>query len=142
MITVYQWDEQRIFAGAVDVDPDGPMPPRSTPQPPPEVVDSEVAQWSSGGWRVLPEYPQPVLVVPAEVTMRQARLALLSAGVLASAEAAINAMAGPEGEAARIEWNYSSVMRRDKPFVNAIGGLLGLSSQQIDELFVAASNID
>ncbi|TLX65057.1 hypothetical protein DN820_01720 [Stutzerimonas nosocomialis] len=80
--------------------------------------------------------------VPPEVTMRQARLALLSAGLLSQVNQALAGMAGDEGEAARIEWDYSSVMRRDKPFVQGIGAMLGLTPAQIDDLFIAAAAIE
>lgn len=80
-------------------------------------------------------------VVPRAVTMRQARLALLGAGVLASVDAAINAMPEPTKSAARIEWEYSQEVQRHNGFVAALGPALGMSSAQIDALFVAAAKL-
>ncbi len=80
-------------------------------------------------------------VVPHAVTMRQARLAMLGAGVLASVDAAINAMPEPTKSAAKIEWEYSQEVQRHNGFVAALGPSLGLSSAQIDALFVAAANL-
>lgn len=78
-------------------------------------------------------------VVPDRVTMRQARLALLGAGLLANVDTAINALPEPTKSAARIEWEYSGEVHRDRPFVQTLGGALGLSSAQLDALFVAAA---
>ena len=80
-------------------------------------------------------------VVPAEVTMRQARLALLGAGVLADVDAAISAMPEPTKSAARIEWEYSGAVQRHNGFVAALGPALGLTEAQIDALFIAAAKL-
>lgn len=97
--------------------------------------------WLEDGGVPLPADPVPA-VVPEEVTMRQAKLALLAAGLLDDVETALDGLSGDEGRAARIEWEYSSVMRRDKPFVAAIGSAVGLSGEQIDQLFIAAAGIE
>lgn len=76
--------------------------------------------------------------VPAAVTARQARLALLQAGLLSSVVAAVDAMAGPEGEAARIEWEYALGIERESPLVLALASQLGLTEAQVDALFISA----
>ena len=86
----------------------------------------------------LPPIQKPTLV-PEQVTMRQARLALHNSGLLASVEAAIDALPEPPRTAARIEWDHSNAMQRGNVFVAQLGGLLGLSSQQLDDLFIAAA---
>ena len=86
--------------------------------------------------------PPTVPVIPQVVTMRQARLALLQAGLLDDTEALIASLEGPEGQAARIEWDYSSEVWRNKPFVISLGIQLGLDDNQLDALFIAASQID
>ncbi len=83
--------------------------------------------------------PEPATVVPPEVTMRQARLALLGAGLLDDVETAIDAMSDPAKTAARIEWDYSNTLRRDHPLVTTLGAGLGLTGGQLDDLFIAAS---
>lgn len=77
--------------------------------------------------------------VPTSVTMRQARLALLGAGLLASVDAAIASLPSPQKEAAQIEWDYSSSVERNRPFVLTLGAAFGLSSAQLDALFIAAA---
>lgn len=82
--------------------------------------------------------PKPV---PASVTMRQARLALLGAGKLAQVDQAIAAMPEPARSAAQVEWTYSNEVQRHNGFVAALGPTLGMSEAQIDALFRAASDL-
>lgn len=79
--------------------------------------------------------PLPALPVPDQVTMRQARLALLAAGKLAAVDAAIAALPSPAKEQAQIEWEYSSDVLRHAGFVDQLGAGLGLTSDQLDALF-------
>jgi hypothetical protein len=79
--------------------------------------------------------------VPAAVTMRQARLALLNAGLLSSVETFIGALPSPEKEAAQIEWDYAAEIRRDHALVIQMENAMGMTSEQMDALFVAARAI-
>ena len=79
--------------------------------------------------------------VPQEVSMRQARLALLGRGVLGQVDAAIDSLPSPDSEAARIEWDYSSVVARNSPLVTMMGVALGLDSSALDELFISAARL-
>lgn len=80
-------------------------------------------------------------LTPAKVTMRQARLALLQAGLLSQVEDAINALPEPARPAARIEWDFSSEIFRDRDFVIMLGNTLGLDSEEMDNLFITASTL-
>lgn len=75
-------------------------------------------------------------------TPRQARLALLSIGMLDHVDAAI---ASIEDETARagaaIAWEYATEVNRLDPWVVQLGGALGMSDEQLDELFVAAGGL-
>ncbi len=93
--------------------------------------------WSHDGETFAP--PFATVPVPQSVTARQARLALLAAGLLSSVEQGLAALPGPQGEAARIEWEYALEIRRDSPLLSAIGMGLGFTEAQIDALFLAAS---
>ena len=79
--------------------------------------------------------------VPQEVSMRQARLALLGRGVLGQVDAAIDSLPSPDSEAARIEWDYSSVVARNSPLVTMMGAALGLDEDALDELFITAARL-
>lgn len=85
--------------------------------------------------------PKIVRSLPKEVTMRQARLALLSVGILSEVNSAINSMPSPQKEEAQIEWEYSNSLLRTNPLVLALGPALGMSSDQLDQLFVLASTL-
>jgi hypothetical protein len=78
---------------------------------------------------------------PKVSTMRQARLALLGAGLLPSVDATIAAMTGAEGDAARIEWEYAQEVRRDSPLMSGMVTALGLTSAQVDALFETAARL-
>lgn len=77
--------------------------------------------------------------IQQEVTMRQARLALLAAGKLADVNTAIDAMPEPDRTAARIEWEYSGSVRRHQPFVLQLAPAIGLDSAGLDALFIDAA---
>ena len=79
--------------------------------------------------------------VPHEVTMRQARLALLGIGALARVAPAIEALEGDEREIARIEWEFSSTVVRDRQLVVMLGQALGLDSDALDQLFITAAGL-
>jgi hypothetical protein len=78
---------------------------------------------------------------PQVVTMRQARLALLGAGLLDDIDAAINSLPRPQKEAARIEWEYSQEVQRHNGFVSVLVPILGLTEAQTDALFIAAAGL-
>jgi len=75
------------------------------------------------------------------VSMRQARLALLGAGLMPQVAAALEALPSPQREAAQIEWEYSNEVHRYRLFVQTLGATLGLTNAQLDALFVAAAQL-
>ena len=89
----------------------------------------------------LPEYVPVVDPVPEVVTMRQARLALLGAGMLTQVNTAVANMPGAAGDAARIEWEFSSTVERNRPLVQSLTGELGLTESQLDDLFRLAATL-
>lgn len=101
---------------------------------------AEYQDWLNAG--NMPEpYPVPPPPRITAVTMRQARLALLGAGLLPTVNAAIAAMTGAQGEAARIEWEYSQEVQRDRGLVASLGTSLGMTPEQLDALFTTASSL-
>lgn len=83
------------------------------------------------------EIADPAPVVPQSVSMRQARLALLDGGLLDTVQAYIDSAP----KATQIEWDYATDIWRTRDLVNSIGGALGLTSDQIDALFISAAAI-
>lgn len=74
--------------------------------------------------------------VPVKVSKAQAQLALFNAGLLDDLEVIIlNHPYRP----IRIWYESANEWRRDNPYVAALGPELGLTEEQIDALFIAAS---
>ena len=83
-----------------------------------------------------PSPPQPIRV-PQQVTMRQARLELLSRGLLDDVEAMIAAA----GREAQIEWEYASLVERGNPVIAGVQQQQGFTDEQIDDLFREAAKL-
>ena len=100
-----------------------------------EIVVSKPPEKVDGVWReVFALEPAPVFV-PQQVTMRQARLELLSRDFLDDV-AAVIAVAG---RAAQIEWEYASTVDRDNPVIAVVQQQQGMTDEQIDDLFREAA---
>jgi predicted component of type VI protein secretion system len=85
-----------------------------------------------------PERPDPI---PQSVTMRQARLALLQQGLLDQVDTVIDSLDEPERSAAKIEWEYSQTVERDRPLIQALAPGLGLTEDDLDNLFKLAATL-
>lgn len=80
----------------------------------------------------------PILVqVPQAITIRQAKLALLSAGLLDDVDAAI----AQADRATQIEWEYATEVHRNWPTLRSVQGAVGLTDEQVDELFILAASL-
>lgn len=105
------------------------------------------SNWTGYDWAELPYAapappPEPALAVPPFVTMRQARLALLGAGVLDAIPMAIAAIPDEaQRRAAEITWEFSSEVHRHHDFVAMLAPALGLSAAQLDQLFITAATL-
>jgi len=75
------------------------------------------------------------------VTMRQARLALHQADKLTLVSDAIALIPEPDKSLISIEWEYASTVERTSPWMSTMGSALGLSEDQLDELFVTARSL-
>lgn len=76
-------------------------------------------------------------VVPQKISIAQARLALLSAGMLDDVNGGVVAF----GQAAQIEWEYRTTVHRNNALVIAMKELLNWTDEQMDDLFILASNL-
>ncbi|MBY0237862.1 MAG: hypothetical protein K2X55_00960, partial [Burkholderiaceae bacterium] len=104
-----------------------------------EVPAEQRATWTAyranearDGLDLLPPFvptEPPVPAVPNSVTRRQARQALLLAGLLDDVQTAIDGIADEtQRRLAQIEWEDSLEFKRDRPLVISIGTALGLNA--------------
>ena len=83
--------------------------------------------------------PEPTPApVPQSVSRFQARAALLQAGLLPQAEAAIS----NAGELAQLAWADAQHFKRSSPLLTLMAIDLGLTADQLDDLFRAAALIE
>lgn len=80
----------------------------------------------------------PTIPVPQVISRRQAKQALLQAGLLDVADAAIAASAD---RAAQIDWADAEEFRRDRATLISMQHALGLTDEQIDDLFRLAATL-
>ena len=103
-----------------------------------------IKQWLSEGNTPEPEFTETELLQqiedakPKVVTMRQARLALLQSELLTAVETAI---VNGTDEAMKIEWEYATDVRRDWASLIALTETLGMTAEQLDELFILAGSL-
>lgn len=100
---------------------------------PNKMVDGVVMPLSDAEWAAYQDAINnpPPPAVPQSITPRQARLALLGAGLLSSVDAAVSAA----DEATRIAWDYATQIDRDNPIIAAMAGQLVMTAAQVDDLF-------
>lgn len=95
----------------------------------------------AGDFGAIAEYiaPPVVVTVPRSVSRFQALAALHTAGLLPAVQAIMDL---PETDAiAKIAWNNAQAFERDSITVAAFAEVIGLSDNQLDDLFIAASKI-
>ena len=108
--------------GAILLDgPPGELPTVRAPLTPEETAAAEAAIAA-----------EPV---PAVVSARQARLALIGAGLLDAVETAVAGLSA----AHRVEWEYATEVHRDHALIADLATALDLTSAQVDDLFRAAA---
>lgn len=105
----------------------------------PNLIDGSVGGigWSYIDGQLLPPTPETTPeIVPLSITPRQARLKLLEADLLDNLEAVITT-----NRAWQIEWEYATEVKRDSPLIEAVAVQAGLTSVQIDQMFIEASKL-
>ncbi len=72
------------------------------------------------------------------ITLRQCKLALLNAGKLQDVINAIAALPEPQKTAAQIEFDYANEVERSSPLLTTIASAIGLTEEELDQLFDSA----
>ena len=99
-----------------------------------DVSEAELRADELADVEALQHIAQPVQV-PRVITIRQAKLALLAAGLLDDVDAAIAAA----DRATQIEWEYATEVHRSWPTLTAVQAVAGLTDEQVDGLFITAA---
>jgi hypothetical protein len=118
----------------------GVYPVQDGPVPEGHVVTGSSLTWDGQTvTRVFTTEPAPPPPIPEIVSRFQARAALLYAGKLADAEAAVAA----SGDAlTQLAWAEAVEWKRTSPALNALAAAIGMSSSEIDDLFRTAATIE
>ena len=80
--------------------------------------------------------PEPIIIIPQVITMRQARLQLLEIGLLDDVEALVAL-----DRKSQIEWEYANEVYRQSPLIESVKGAMSLTDEQIDNMFLEASKL-
>ncbi len=142
-MTAEQYAEWDMVPVTVDLEPEFDGVYKELEAVGPTLIDGVWTQ----GWSVVDRDPEDVQeTIEAQrqgmkCSMRQARLALLQQGLLASVDAAIAGLPEGEKEAAEIQWEYGSEVERLSPLVVGLMPALGMSEEEIDDLFTLAKGL-
>jgi hypothetical protein len=79
--------------------------------------------------------------VPASIAMAQARAVLIIAGYMDAVLSALANITGVEGKLARSKFEFSVTVQRNDPLTQAMKDILGLTSLEMDDLFIRASKL-
>jgi hypothetical protein len=77
------------------------------------------------------------LIIPASLTMKQARLALLDAGYLDNVITGVSQMS----REAQISWEFAATVDRNDPLTEALAIMLGLDNAALDMLFTDGAKL-
>jgi len=84
-------------------------------------------------------YVAPPPPIPATVTRFQALAVLAAGGYLDTVRTYINTL--DQDNIQRLAWENAVEWERTSPTLNALAAMLNLTDTQVDDLFIAASNI-
>lgn len=90
----------------------------------------------------LPEYVPEVVAVPEVVSRAKGKIVLIRAGLWQSVLDYVAAITDPVQKAiAEVALHDAQEWRRDSPFMVAISSALGVTEEQMDQLFVATQEV-
>lgn len=104
-----------------------------------EIIDALTAGEHGPVAEYEPPELRPVFFPP--LSARQFRLGLLAHGLLTQVDEAVAALEEPQRSAAEIEWEYATSFDRTHPLVAALSAHIGLTDEQIDEMWLEAKEL-
>lgn len=137
----YVYNRQGIYTGqSLNLTSFDPFPVLSTEIEPPALSSGEYARFLGGSWEVITELPETPVRIPSRVTMRQFQLALIEMGQYDTVEAFIDALTGVDKKKALVEWR-GAFAERASPSIAVYGASLGMTEEDIDNLFILADTL-
>ena len=100
-------------------------------------IPNQVQEWLDEGNAISP-YVAPPSPQVTQVTAYQAKIQLSRAGLYDSVVTTVNTSDNPEF---KIAWEVATSFERNSPFILAFQPELGLTDEQVDDLFQQASQI-
>lgn len=95
------------------------------------------------GYPILIDPPPAPPYVPQQVTRAQGKAALITSGLWTDVESYVDSITDPTEKAlALVALNDTTHWQRTSPFLNSAAAALGLSDEDLDNLFIQASEIE
>lgn len=105
--------------------------------------EGKVITADENGYPVLIDPPPAPPYVPQQVTRAQGKAALITAGLWGNVESYVDGIEDATEKAlALVALNDTTHWQRTSPFLNAAAVALGLTSEQLDDLFRQAAEIE
>lgn len=126
-------------AGYYIIRNDDPIQPENTV----EDVSSRVVNLDKPYVDITRTWVTAPVYVPEIISARQVRLWLLNNNIpLSQVDAAIDTISDTLlRDKTRVEWEYAPYIERNHPLIESLSQHLGLTAQQIDQGFIAASQL-
>lgn len=106
-----------------------------------QVKDYEY-EWEDGRVIATPIFEETPVVVPFSVSRAQGKASLLSFGLLDEVSSYIEAMpAGVDKTLALLAFDETNEWQRNSPFLQQMAVEIGLTEEQLDNLFIVAATI-
>lgn len=99
--------------------------------------NSEYIAWIAEGNTPLPYVPPPP-TIPQQVPMWAVRTVLQNDGLFDHAQALIDSSTD---NALKNVWEYGNFADRNSSAINSLAAALGLTSDQVDQMFIDANNL-
>ena len=88
------------------------------------------------------EIPEEIIVVPESISQMKLRKQLILSGIsISSIDALIQQLPQPNRDLIFTMWEYAVVFDRTNTELNAMAEMLGISQQQLDEIFINANKL-
>lgn len=87
------------------------------------------------------ETPPPIKEVPSEIPLWAFRAALGLAGLKDTVATLLDGLPEPQKSVAREQWEYGNYILRNHPLIISLSAQLGLSNDQVDDIFITANTL-